>query len=310
VPTKFWISTSSTSFSTAANWSDGNAPANSDTLIFNGVGTAAVSTDLSTVLTGVTLIVEPAYTGNIGLVSGATQNYLTLDGGTLRMPLSQSGSRNSGSQKIMVAFGTTAATVIIEETNTTGAETNYPPVQVKGTVITATVTGNSYVGFAVRPSDVATLASLRISAGAGGTPNVWLGSGVTITDCVLEAGNVFSYVAQTCTAMRIGGATVNVMSGASGAHTTINLDAGALYYSGTGTITTLNIRSALCDFSRDPRAKTVTTATTNKGAVLNVDTGVPGSIIFTNAVNHNDGLGPNGAQLITPAFVKGTLVTQ
>jgi hypothetical protein len=305
--TKFWISTSSTSFSTAANWSDGNAPGNNDTLIFNGIGTANCSTDLSSVLTGVTVIVEPGYSGYIGLVSGATANYLVLDGGTLKMPKTggASSNANAGSQRVMIAFGSTAATVYVEATNPIGAESYYPPVMVKGTAVTATVLGGN-TGFAVRPGDVATLASLRVAKQSGTSPYAYLGAGVTLTDAVLEAGRILSKADNTATTIRVGGAEYEYTG--TGAHTTLHLDAGKVIYSGTGTLTTANVRGYL-DLSQDPRAKTITTASTWRGSTINADNGVPGGVVFTNAINHYDGVGPSGCTLITPANVKGTLVS-
>lgn len=303
--TKFWISTSSTSFNTGANWSDNAAPSNNDVLIFNGVGTANCSSNLSTVLTGVTVIVEPGYTGYIGNVSGATADYLVLDGGTLKMPRTggAAGTSSAGSQRVMIDFGSTAAVVYIETSNSTGAESFYPPVMVKGTSITATVLGGN-VGFAVRPGDAATLASLRVAKQTSSAPYVFLGAGVTLTDGVFDAGNILSKAENTATTIRVGGATYEYTG--TGAHTTLHLDAGKAIYSGTGTLTTANVRGYL-DLSQDPRAKTITTANTYRGSTINADNGVPGGVVFTNAINHYDGIGPNGCTLITPAGVKGTL---
>src|SRR5688500_12572608 len=127
--TKWWISTSSTSFNTAANWSDGIAPANGDTLVVNGAGNASIATNLNADLTGITLIVEPGYTGEIGAVTAGVATALALDGGTLKMPRAQAGGRSAGSPRVIVRFdksdgtGSVAGVVIIEETNTTGTET-------------------------------------------------------------------------------------------------------------------------------------------------------------------------------------------
>lgn len=310
--TKYWISTSSTSFNTAANWSDGIAPANGDVLVFNGAGTANCSTNLGANLTTVTVIVEPGYTGEIGAVATGAATYLALDGGTLKMPRAASGSRSSGSPRVLVRFdksdgtGSVAGTVVIEETNSTGTETFYPPVMIRGGSggITGTVTGNSVVGFAMRPGETTTLTSLRTSAGAGGTPIVFLAPGVTLSAAVFEHGIIYDKRDTTAPTIRVGGATYDYAG--TGATTTLIIDAGVCYYSGTGTITAATVKAGTLDFSRDPRGKTVTDCTCEAGYTLNVDNGVPGGIIFTNAIQYPDGL--SAGKLITPAYVKGTLV--
>jgi len=61
---KIWKSISSTDATTAANYSDAAAPEAGDTIIFNGTGTAAFSTNI-TFAFAVHLIVEPAHSGFI-----------------------------------------------------------------------------------------------------------------------------------------------------------------------------------------------------------------------------------------------------
>ena len=301
--TKYWISTSSTSFSTAGNWSDGVAPANSDTLVFNGVGTANCSSDLSTVLTGVTIIVEKSYTGQIGTVSGATVTYLVLDGGTLKMPRTTGAGSASGSQRVMVNFGATAATVIIEDSNTTGAESYYPPVQILGTSLTAKITGG-VVGFAIRPGDVSTLTSLITGKGGGTSAQVYLGEGVTLTSGVGDSGTIYDRANNTRTALRVGGATWEIAPTSTGATTTANVDDGKLIFNGSGTIGQLNCRKDF-DSSANPNAYTVTNSTFYRGFNVNIDNGDPTSVTWTNATQFPDGM--NAGTLRTPQGMKALI---
>src|SRR5688572_27038899 len=106
--TKWWISTSSTSFTTAANYSDNAAPANGDTIIFNHLGTASVLTNLGSSLTTLTVIVEKSYTGSIGVlaVGGSSGTYLTMDGGTVHIERPAAFGSGSGSSLLMFDTGT------------------------------------------------------------------------------------------------------------------------------------------------------------------------------------------------------------
>lgn len=300
--TKYWISTSSTSFSTAGNWSDNAAPANDDILIFNGVGTAACSTDLGTILTGVTVIIEPNHSAAIGAVAAGAATYLVLDGGTLKMPRLPNPASAAGPSRVLIDFGSTAATVDIQATNTTGSETQYPPVQILGDALTASVSGGS-VGFAVRPGETATLASLRVTKGLGGDPSVYLGPGATVTSGTYDAGTVESRASATAATTRVSGATYRVEGSA--AHTTLTIDAGKVYYNGSGTIATLDCNGTF-DATALGSALTITTATFRRGYLADLDNGVPGGITFTNPINYPDGI--QAGTLRTPAGVKGTLV--
>ena len=299
--TTVWIATGTgNDFDDSANWSGAAAPVSGDTLVFNSAGTGYCDGNLSTVLTGLTVIIEKSFTGQIGSVSGATATPLTINGGTVLFPKPSSGDSAAGSQRVMIACsGSFPLTVVCEDGNTSGAETQYPPIQLSGTQISLTQSGGN-VGIAVRPGQVATVTKFTTS----GSATLTLGEGTTITLGNAQGGTVTSRTANTCAALRVCGASVDVNASASGAHTLVDVDGGKLTYSGTGTITTLNLR-AECDMSKG-RGCTVTTCNTYKGYTLNVANGTPGGIVFTNAINHLDGI--SAGTLKTPAAVKGTLV--
>lgn len=280
--TKTWISTSSTSFTTAANWSDNAAPANGDTLIFNGQGTANVATNLSTTLTGLTLIVEKSYGGQIGVLSGSTATYLVIDGGTLHVGQQSGQGSPTGSSLVMVNFGSTAGTAYVYDSASTGASTYYPPVILKGTALTLFQTGGS-VGVAPLTGETATLTAATISKGPGSVaPTLYLGSGVTQTLVTAKNGTVFSRSAQTAATTTISGDATYRTEG-SGAHTTINCHGnGKVLYGCTGTITTLNL-SGEFNTEQYPQGFTITDRNFSKGARFFGDNGRSASMTFTNA---------------------------
>lgn len=283
--TKYWISTSSTSFNTAANWSDTAAPGNNDTLVFNHLGTANCTTNLSTILTGVTVIVEKSYTGQIGVLSGATATYLVLDGGTLNVGQTTGGtSSGSGSPLVMVNFGSTAGTVNLYDSASTSSTSYYPPVIVKGTSLTWNQFGGS-AGVAVLPGETATLTAAKILKGYNPTvsPSLYLGTGVTTTALNAALGNIVNRSAQTQTAVTLSG-TAQYLYDGTGAHTTLTTEIGSTaIYSGTGTITTLN-NGGTFDREKDPRALTITNTNLYRGCALLLNNGVASSTTRTNAV--------------------------
>jgi hypothetical protein len=284
MPTKYWISTSSGSFNTAANWSDTLAPANNDVLIFGAYGTADVNANLSTILTGVTVIVEKAYPGKIGTISGGTFAPLVLDGGTARIGESSGGPGSQpGSSQIMLDFGTTAATVTVYDTASSGAFNSvYPAVMLDGTVLTVHQFGGT-VGIASETANTATLASGRISGSgtASVAPRMYIGRGVTVTALYVKNG-----VAHTRATPNVGDALISegglLINDGTGTYTTLQLNAGGrCNMPGTGTISSLTIASgAVFDRTMGTGAVTIN-ANMYGGSSLLADNGVLNSTTFT-----------------------------
>jgi hypothetical protein len=303
--TKYWKSTSSTDFTLAANWSDAAAPANGDTLILNHLGTASIETNLGSVLTGITLIVEKSYLGRIGVLTSTTQTYLTFDGGTISIGTPPAQGSPNGSSLIMIGnTSTTAMTVNVLDSASTGYSLNYPPVLVKGTDLTVNVTGGR-VGIAALVGDTAA-GTFKLTKGAGSeSPFIYFGSGATPTAISASAGAVNSRSSNTCGSAVISGTASYTYDG-TGAHTALTVrDTATCYYSGTGTITTASVSGGTLDFSRDTRAKTVTNSTVYSGSRLNVDNGVAGGITFTNATQFPDGL--DDVTITSPGGVKAKI---
>ncbi len=281
--TKYWISTSSTSFTTAANWSDAAAPANGDTLFFNYLGTANVLTNLaSTGLTGLTINKEKSYVGSIGSISGATATYLDIVGGTLNYEQNTGFGSASGSPLCMINFGATAGTVNSFDSSSTSSTGYYPPLLIKGA---AGVTLNHFggaVGVAALVGETTTLTAGKVDQGDGSvTPSLYLGPGVTVTALTANIGTVLSRSNNTTvSAVLSGTATYNYQG--TGAHTTLSSDGAAIaYYTSGGTITTLNA-SGTFDRSRYTGALTITNTNLYTGYKLKLNNGVAGSTIFTN----------------------------
>jgi hypothetical protein len=302
--TKTWISTSSTSFSTAGNWSGGVAPANSDTLVFNGQSAISCASDLSTVLTGVTLVVEKSYTGSIGVCSATTQTYLVLDGGTAYIGQDTGASTTgTGPTLCMVNFGSTAAVATVYDSGQTGALSGtLPVVFLKGTSLTLNQYGGN-VGVAPLAGETSTLTACKLAEGDAPTvpAKLYMGRGVTTTLLTAAYGTIVNRAEQTQTTVTLSGRADYTYDG-TGAHTTLTISDGAYCtYSGTGTITTLNVNGGgTFDRTKDTRALTITTVNVERESTILLDNGVSGSTTRTNAIVL-DGTGSGGFRSSTPA---------
>ena len=120
-------------FTNGANWSGGSAPANSDTLDFDD-GSIPCKYNLNSSWTGVTVSIEPGYSGQIGLPSINADNTttyaeyrttsLTMVGGTVLV-------NSSGISRCNLAFGANTATVRVLNTGPR-ADANIPVVLITG----------------------------------------------------------------------------------------------------------------------------------------------------------------------------------
>ncbi|TXH56137.1 MAG: hypothetical protein E6Q97_07135 [Desulfurellales bacterium] len=311
--TKTWISTSSTSFNTNANWSDGAAPANNDTIIFNHLGTANCTTNLGSTLTGITAYIDMSYTGQIGSISSSgVPTYLTFDGGTIYIGRSTTQGTGTGPTLCMIGnTGTTAMTINVYDSSSTGASTYFPPILIDGgTNISLNHYGGN-VGLcmfnASGSAEAATFATINVAVnGEAGVPaQLTIGSGVLVTTCTSNGGTIYDRSDVGVTTMLINGQATVIVEGTA-SHSTIEAADGAtINYNGNGTITTFNLRGGTLDLSGDTRAKTITTLNAYDGSTLNVDNGEAGSVTFTNPINYPDGM--DGVTIITPPGVKGTL---
>lgn len=305
--TKFWKSTSSTSFNTAGNWSDGAAPLAGDTLIFNYLGTASVASNLDSNLTNITLIVEKSYSGNIGVLSATAQTYLELDGGTvyLETPVSQGSPTGSQLLMIMNSNGTsspTAMTVYVYDSAQTSSSTYNQPILLTGDLITLNHYGGK-VGISTFAGETCASATIRVTPqDATVSPNLTIGRGVTIASLTGSGGIIKNESTNTNTAVAISDGCQYDYVG-TGAHTALTVANGAsCYYSGTGTLTAGTVAGSTLSFGRDARAKTITNLTVRAGSTLDLANGDPASLTFTNAIQFPDGM--TDVRVITPYNMK------
>ena len=260
-------------FTNALNWSGGVAPANGDTLVFDN-GSASCKYNISSSLTGITLLVNPGFSGNIGLSfinqnSNTTYNEyrttaLTLTGGTVTI--------NAPSLTLCsLAFGANTATVQI---TATGRRTSqYTPVVLitggNGSSKLAITKGD--VGVAFYQGQTATFPTILTSYQNSATSDVTLfcGSGCTLTTVTQDGGNVTTNSSVTTFTQGVGGGTATFVSGSV---TTLYVEAGTAVWNSTGTLGTATVAGkGLLDFSQDPNGKTVTNPILVYGDVASVN---------------------------------------
>lgn len=284
--TKYWISTSSTDFTAAANWSTTSAPANNDVLIFDGRGTASALSNLASVLTGVTLYVYKTYGGSVGVLpSGATAAaYLQFDGGTIYLQQNNGISSATGTPLLMLKnSGATAMTInVYDSASSSGA---YPPVIITGgTAITINQMGGS---IAVSPfnGDTATVAAHNVANGGNAISPAYLyGPGVTSTALTSAAGSGLSMANNTHAALVLSGNGTTLTTTGTGAVTALTVGNGSTCkYFGSGTLTAGSI-SGTFDRTGDTRALTITNMTVYRGASILLNNGKAGSITKTNPI--------------------------
>ncbi len=247
-------------FANALNWSTGTAPANSDVLVFDN-GNVDCLYNLSTVLTGIVLLVDQGFSGKIGLpfvnVNGSVSyaeyrtTSLTLAGGTATI-------NSAAIQRCNLAFGANTTTVRI--LNTGQRENAFVP-----TVLIIGGNGSSElditkgdVGVAFYAGTTATFPIVKTGYlnNANSDVNVTFGSGATLTT-VTKNGGAMTVNSDVTTLVQ--DAAGGVLTIAAGVVTTLEVDGGTCYPNTTGTLATVTISNdATLNFDQDPRAKTIT----------------------------------------------------
>jgi len=261
------INTASTGpedWSTAANWSLNAVPVVTDDVYLDksdwdikyGLSQAGAT------LTSLTI--GPAFTKKIGLpdinADGTTYaeyrtKELTIDATTVNI--------DSPSSMIRINAGTVQTILNVQQTGSAPV-TGQQAVMWRGTHASNVVNITAgQVGVAVDGETTAVIATLRLGDRDGAGAEVWLRN-VTLTTVEMQSGTVH---------LETGGTTLTVNSGTCelmlGNWTTINARGGEIRYLGVGTITTLNCSGgSVVDFSRDQRARTVTTCQAYEGATI------------------------------------------
>lgn len=251
-------------FSTAANWSDGVVPGNTDTVHVQGNGV-----DDQDILYGLTwsgtlteLHVWQSFGATIGLPKwnqdGVTpypeyrSEYLT--GEATNVYVGEDDGPGSGRVKLSV--GNSAATTLTVVNTGSGIDADVPALLWKGTnaANVVSVRGNSSVGIAFFGGELATVATLTVD----GNATVICGIGVTLT--TVNAYGGFLEVKSNFTTLNVrNGATV-VVKGTAAISGNMTIDDGVVFWNGVGNIGG-NVKigaRGLLDFSQGTGAVSVT----------------------------------------------------
>lgn len=247
-------------FANGQNWSGGSAPANNDTLVFDN-GSIACKYNLGTSLTGITVSVEPGYSGAIGLplinADGATQyaeyrtTSMTLTGGTVTV--------NSPTiTRCNLAFGANTATVRILNSGQR-PDPNVPVVLVIGGNSSSAIDiTKGDVGIAYYAGTTATFPAVNstFATNERGDVRLAIGTGATLTTVSKNGGSLVTNSNVTTLTQGPAGGSLIV---AAGAVTTLNVQGGICNYNSTGTLGTPHVSNdGFLDFDQDSRPKTVT----------------------------------------------------
>lgn len=265
---------------TAANWTGGAVPVDSDNVYFENSSVSVLygleQSDIQPTLTHF----RRSYTGAVGLprwneTGGYPEyrtGYLQIESVTLIV------EADSGRIKIDATDGQTAVQVL----NTgSPAEEGVPAFLFKGTHADNTLEINKgSVGVAVFAGETATLATLRVNYTESVSSDVSLIAGVGLTLATLhQSGGKVDLSKSPTTVTQIAGSLV--VRGTTTA-TTLTIDGGETWWLSSGTITTLNVgNEGVADFSRDTTPRTVTNCNVYHGGTI-LDPS--GSVTFTNGV--------------------------
>ena len=248
-------------FTNGANWSGGSAPANSDTLVFDD-GSIPCKYNLNSSVTGVTVSIEPGYSGQIGLPSINADNTttyaeyrttsLTMVGGTVLV-------NSSGISRCNLAFGANTATVRVLNTGPR-ADANIPVVLITGGNDSSELDiTKGDCGLAFYQGTTATFPTVKtgFASNAAFDVSLVIGVGATLTSITKSGGYLSTRSSVRTLNQNGGGGVVELLDYVS--VTTVNQYAGIVNYNTAGTVGTINAYGkAIVNFDADPRAITVT----------------------------------------------------
>jgi hypothetical protein len=268
-------------WSTAANWSGGAVPVNTDDVI---IGPGAVNIVWGLAQSAVTLNslqILKSYTGLLGLNTNAfattadaatvvttaneyRQAYLNIlvnnANNLVRIGENYGPVISAGSQRIMLDLGATATTVIVYGSAQAANDSGKPCIRLKMNSATTNVYVRSApggVGIAVdQPSETSTVGTVNCSDSSSAT-RVTIGLGTTITTFSQDGGNNVLQAAATVTTVTVNGGTLLIEG--TFAVTTLTIYSGTVIPNSSGTITTMNIYGGTVDLTQSDQARTVTT---------------------------------------------------
>jgi hypothetical protein len=283
--TLYWISTSSTDWGTAGNWSTGSVPVAADDVVIQGIpgsSLANIAAYDASAVTLASLTISMTYTGTIGNTGAGASTYLKVSATawTIGTPATD-GSQAQGSGRIKIDFGSVQFTGTIYNTSVATSDTGSPPVQIKGTHASNklyTLGGKTGVATAT-PGETSTLTQLDV---VGNSAQVVCGSGVTLTTINASGGSRVT-TNSAITTLNVGSGSVVTTYG-SVAVTTLN-NSGVVMLNnrngGTAATTINNYGTGFLDVSGGPAALTVGTLNAYPGSSVKVNAANPSHLTVT-----------------------------
>jgi hypothetical protein len=278
----------------------------SDTVTLNGLASSSLLYGLNQ--SAITLtkldVKRPAsiYVGNPDQAY-----YLRVSATTLNIGEQVPGAGSTGSQFIAIDTGSNAATVNLFSSTTAGLN-GLPPVLLKGSHASNVLNilgGNGGLGM-LTPGEASSFPNINMLNGT-----FTVGSGVTGPTLLSQDGGTFT--------LNVGATTVKQNAGtlnlAGSGNITTFWAGGKLISTGTGKIATLEVPAGgVADFSSVPAtaAAPVTFAGTvilHAGATLNIDNGIPGSLVIDNPLQlyHASTEGVAKATVLMPKHMQLTV---
>ena len=270
--------------STPANWSTGSVPVSSDT-VYIDLSSVSLLYNLGA-LSGVTLTslnVAASFAGAIGLPETNAngyeeyrQRYLQVGATTCLLGYGE----GDGATTLNLDFGSVQTACVVEQTGTSdvnGLET----AQLKGSHASNVFTVNrgtvAIAGYGSDAGQHASVLNVNYVTDQNGDATVRTGAGLAVTTLNANGGTTTCWNAPTT--LNQEGGTVTLQNGNA---TTIIVDAGTLFYTGVGTLTTITVgNQGTVDFTQDPRSRTITNAVNMySGATWNDPFGTCGDNAF------------------------------
>lgn len=260
-------------FDVAGNWSASGVPVDNDALYFFDTSNPLLYNISQSGVGPTSIDVLQSFTGTIGLPRNNTNGYfeyratyLILGDAAIATTVNIGQGDGSGSGRIKLNMGAGQTTLNVFNTGNP-IDSGVESILFLGTHASnvANIKKGS-VGIAVFPGETATIATLRVGYidSISGDAKVRCGSGVTLTTLDQTGGTV--ELNAGLTTATISGGSLHIKSGNV---TTWHALEGTSYYSGTGTISTLNVQpGAVFDLSKGQGTATISTINLYPGSTF------------------------------------------
>ncbi len=288
-------------WSTAANWSDGIVPVDTDDVIIQDNAINIVwGLDQNTIDLD-SLNIKQTYTGRIGLdyrafatsIDGDTTDttkteyrdrYLRIGAAALDIGENTGPSLAGGSTRILIDLGADESSATIHNTASSAQDLNKSAVRLKtNNASTSLFVRNAPGGVAVadsEPDEISTLALISISDESTSS-KVSAGSGTTITTWLQQGGDNLLNAAATVTTVTVNGGIL--LTEGDYTITTLNINGGTVFCNNIKTagnaVTTINQTGGTLDGSDNNEARTWATVSPTGSSTIKID----GSIVTITA---------------------------